>query len=190
VDVLARRGHEVDADEIVDRDPVRPRQPADATAEREPGDACPGHDAGRDGQPVRFGRAIEVAERRPRRDTDLACSGIHLDGVQPAEIEHDPAVDRPVAGDVVAPTADGERQPKIACAADRRGDVPHPTCPDYRGRATVDHPVPDAAGLLVPDISRLQDRSIDRIAQLRQGRHDSTSTNPARIAGALGVNGA
>ncbi len=67
-DGLARGGDEVDARRGCRSTGRRPGQPADAAAERQPGHAGPRHDADRDGQAVRFGRPVQVAERGARRD--------------------------------------------------------------------------------------------------------------------------
>ena len=60
-DGLAGREDDIRRDEVVDRQAVPARQPADAAAQREPGDPRPGYDADRHGEAVRLGGSIDVA---------------------------------------------------------------------------------------------------------------------------------
>ena len=50
------------ADEVVAGEPVLAHQPADAAAERQPGDAGPRDDAARHGEAVQVGLAVDVAQ--------------------------------------------------------------------------------------------------------------------------------
>jgi hypothetical protein len=61
---LAAGRHEIDGEEVVDREAVLAHQPADATAEREPGDSGVAHDSTSRGQTVRLRLAVEVAPER------------------------------------------------------------------------------------------------------------------------------
>ena len=78
-DVLAGREDDVGRDEVVDRQAVRPGQPADAAAERQARDPRPRDDADRHRQAERLRRAIDVAERRPGLDAHEPRVGIDLD---------------------------------------------------------------------------------------------------------------
>ena len=66
---LALGRHEIDRDELVDREPVLAHDPADPAAEREPGDAGVRDDAGRHREPERLRLLVELARagRRPAR---------------------------------------------------------------------------------------------------------------------------
>ena len=64
-DDVAASGHDLEGDEVVAREPVLPPQPADAAAEREPGDTRPTDDAERR-------REAELLRRRRR--ARRACS--------------------------------------------------------------------------------------------------------------------
>ena len=76
LDELSVGRHEVDGDELVDRQPVLAHDPADPAAEREPGHAGVRDDAGRHREPERLRFPVELAEqaRRPAR-APCAVSG-------------------------------------------------------------------------------------------------------------------
>ena len=167
-DGLAARQHDIGRDEVVDRQAVGPGQPADAAAQRQPRDPRPGHDAERDGEGVRLGGLIDVGEPRAATHADEPRRRVDLDLVQPAQVEHDPVVDGPVAGDVVAAAPDRERQPGRAGKGDRRPDVARIGRLDDEPRPAVDHPVPDAPGVVVAVVVGGDDAAADRAAERGQ----------------------
>ena len=71
LDELAVGGHQVDGQQLVDREPVLAHDPADAAAEREPGDPGVGDDPAGRREPERLRLAVELAPEHaglgPRR---------------------------------------------------------------------------------------------------------------------------
>ena len=168
---LTGRGHDVRLEEVVDGQPVGARQPADPAAEGQARDAGARDHSGRDRQPVRLRRPVEMAEGRARRDAHPSRVRIDADVRQATQVEHDAALDGPVAGHVVSPTPDREGEPELACRTDDGSDVADTARADDGGRPAVDHPVPDATCVVIAVVAGFDDPSADRIAQSRQRRH-------------------
>ena len=69
---------------------------------------------------------VEVAPRAPALGADRALLGVHADPLHVRQVDHDPAVADRVAGHVVAPAPDRDRQPLLAGEvhrSDHVGDV-------------------------------------------------------------------
>ena len=98
-------------DQIVDREPEAPAQPAEPAAERESRNAGGGVDPERRRQAVRpASRAIELAQCRPALDPRASARRVDLDRLHRREIDHQPAIAERVAGDVMSAAANGEDQ--------------------------------------------------------------------------------
>ena len=124
---------------------------------------------------MRFGGAVEVAERRAGSDLDLSHVGVDDHVRQPAEVEDDAALDGAVPRDVVTAPADRQREAEALRRRDGPRDVPDPACPDDGGRTPVDHRVPDRSCLVVPRVGRFDDRALDRRPKRLQRSHAPSS---------------
>lgn len=120
---LAVGGHDLGADEVVDRQTVLADEEPDAAGQRDPAEADAPSVAQAGRQAVLAGRlgvaAGGDAGLRPRGP----AVGIDLDGVHPREVENDAAVRRPEPGGAVAAAAHGELGAGLACEPDDAGDV-------------------------------------------------------------------
>ena len=77
---LAVGRYDVNGEDVVDREAVLAHQPADATAEGEPGDAGVADDSSGGGQTVRLRLAVDVAPQRTTLHPDFAVGGIDPHG--------------------------------------------------------------------------------------------------------------
>ena len=154
--VLGVRGHEatvgqhhVDAQEVVDGEPVGARQVADAAAEGQPADAGGRDEAARGGQAEGVGGVVDVAPACPALDADRACLRIHPDAVHPREVDDQTVVDGAQPRSAVPTAAHRQRQLLLAGEVDRGDDIGHVDAAGDQRRAPVDHAVVDLARLLV-----------------------------------------
>ena len=159
--LICRRRHEppvgsdeVDREQVVDRQAVLPRQPADAAAESQPGDAGVGDLPAGDSQPECLRLAIDVAPERARLRPRRACGRIDPDALHPREIEHDPAVAGRVARRRVAASPHGERGSGLAGVVHDRDDVDRAERTDDREGLHVEHAVPDPPRRVVVGVYR------------------------------------
>src|SRR5262249_21533423 len=111
---LAVGRDDVDGEEIVDREAVLSHQPADATAEGEPGDSGVAHDSTGGGQTVRLRLAVDVAPQRTTLHPGPAGGGIDPRGPHRREVDDDPVVANGGARNVVASAAYGDLQIVVA----------------------------------------------------------------------------
>ena len=145
-------GDDLDCAEIVGGEAVAAADPAEATAEREAGDAGRRDDPARHDQPERLRGAVDVDPGGAGLHLHLAGRRIHLDLLVRREVDHHAAVAQRRAGDVVATAADRQRQAAVAGEPDALGDVTGVARPDDQGRAPLDHGVPDPARLGVAGV--------------------------------------
>src|SRR5690606_25711250 len=103
---LAVGGDDLHRKQVVGGEAITPADPAEAAAEREPGDAGRRDDAARHDQPVRLRGAIDVGPGGARLHPHTAAGGIDLDAPLGREIDHHAAVAQRGAGDVVAAAPD------------------------------------------------------------------------------------
>ncbi len=87
--------------------------------------------------------------------------GSTLDGAHRREVEDDAAVVGAESGDVVTAAADGEGESGLAGVIDDRDDVGDIGGADDDTGAAVDHPVVDAAGVVVAGIGGADDVAVD-----------------------------
>ncbi len=145
----AVRRDELDADEVVARQPPLAPHPAETAAEGQPGDARVADHAARDDEAVRLRRCVEVLEGGATARTDPPGRRVDRDVAHRGEVDDKPFVDRAEAGDVVAAAAHGERDAGLARDAEGRDDVPGPAAARDCDGMEVDHAVPHAARLVV-----------------------------------------
>lgn len=160
-DALAVGRDDLGGQEVVDRHPVRPAVMGVAAREREAGDSGLGDDAARDGEAVRLRGPVDVGPRAARLGADGPRARIDLDPPHRREVDDDAAVAGPCARDVVSASAHRDEQPRLAgerhCG--RHVGLVGAACDERR--PAVDHAVPDAPGLVVARIARLDDLSAE-----------------------------
>ena len=149
LDHLAAGQHELEGDEVVAGETVLAGEPADPAAERQAGHPGLGHDPGRDDQPVRRGRGVDVAE--PAAAARVHQLALRIDGdlAQPGQVDGQAAVRHGLARHVVAAAADRGRQAVLAGHVDRGHHVLGAGAAQDQAGAPVDHGVPEPAGPLV-----------------------------------------
>ena len=141
--------HDVGGEQVVDRQPVLPRQVSVAAAEGQPPDAGGRDDAAGHAQPVRRGGTVDVGPGGAAADPHGSARRIDVDGAHRAQVRDDAAVTRAEARAAVAAAAHGDGQAVVAGEGDRRGDVAGVgTAHDQRGIA-IDHAVVHGTGLVV-----------------------------------------
>src|SRR5437763_4883327 len=106
VDGPAGRGDDGGRREVVTGAAELPHRPADATAEREPGDAGARDETARGREAVGLRLVIDVGPDRAAADAGPHRRGIDVDATHRREVDHDAVVDGREAGDAVAATAD------------------------------------------------------------------------------------
>src|SRR6185437_17076209 len=104
-DHLAVRRDDFDRADVVNRQAILAREPADAAAQRQPAysDGCV--IAGRESQPVRMERRRDLAPGEARAQSRYPRLRIDFKGLHQREIEDDAALDDAVAGETVAAAA-------------------------------------------------------------------------------------
>src|SRR5262245_32451372 len=90
---LALGSHQFDGAKIVEGEAIFAHQPAQPTAEGEPGNSCAGHDPTRDGQAVQLCFAVELSPGDATLGLDRAILGVDVDPFHGREINHQPAID-------------------------------------------------------------------------------------------------
>jgi hypothetical protein len=166
LDDLAAGQDELERDEVVAGETVLAGEPADPAAERQAGHPRLGHDPGRDDQPVRRGRGVDVAE--PAAAARVHQPGLRIDGdlAQPGQVDGQAAVRHGLARHIVAAAADRRRQAVLAGHADRRDHVLGADAAQDQAGAPVDHGVPDQPDPLVVRVVRADDVALERAGEL------------------------
>ena len=142
-------GHQLRREQVVAREPVLAREPADPAAEREAADAGRRDQPAGRAQAVGLRRGVHLGPARAALHARGARDRVDLDAAHAREVDHEAAVARALAGDVVSAAADRGQQPLAAGEAhglDHIGGAR--AAGDQRGPA-VDRPVPDAARAVV-----------------------------------------
>ena len=142
-------GHELDRAEAVNRQPEMALEPADPSAERQPGDACMADDADRTHEPMLLGGDVELAEKRSTTRPRDALRGVDADIVHTAKVNDDPAVGRGMSKRAVTAAADGDFEVPFPAEPDRRDDIVDAGRPNHGGRSAIERRVPDPAGIVV-----------------------------------------
>src|SRR5882724_411117 len=159
-------GDDLAGQEVVDGEAMFAHQPADAAAEPEAGDARAGDDAGRHGQAMDMGLAIDIAERGAGLHARGARLRIDEHARHGREIDDDAIVAQRATPDIVAAASDGDE--KIMRAREFHGvdDIGDPGAAGDEARMPVDATVPDLAGLVVACIVGLDDRAVEALLEL------------------------
>ena len=146
---LALGGHDVDGEEVVDREAVLAHQPANATAEGEPGDTGVAYDSAGGGQTVRLRLVIDVTPQRTTLHPDPAVGGINPHGPHCRKINDDPVVANCGARHVVASAPYGDFQIVVAGETHGPDNVGGADASGDQVRAPVNGTVPDCTGDVV-----------------------------------------
>ena len=147
LDDLAAGQDDLQGHEVVAGQSVLTGEPADAAAQGQAGHAGLGHDAGRHDQAVRGGGRVDVAEQAAPARMDQLALGIDGHLAQPAQVDGQAAVGHGLARHVVAAAADRGRQAVFPGHVDRRHHVGGAGAAQDETGPTVDHGVPDQAGV-------------------------------------------
>ncbi len=116
-------------------------------------------------QAVRLGLDQQVAVARSGAEADGAGVGVDVDAVGRAEVDHEAAVDRAVAGDVAPAAADRQLQAAIGRDLQRRHDVGRAAAAgDDRGPQIGAHVVDGARGV-VAGVARQHDLAAEATAE-------------------------
>ena len=146
---LPVRGDHVGRDQIVDRQPEPAGQVADASSQRETGDARGRDDpAGRrETEGVRC--VVEVAPRRAGIGTSGLVPRIHAHRAHLRHVDDEAAVVRPESGSAVPAAAHGQIEPVLAGEVHGSDDVADLLGLHDRQRPPVEHAVVDRARFVV-----------------------------------------
>ena len=142
-------GDDVGGDEVVAGQPVLAHEPADAAAEREPGDPGRRDEPAGHGEPEGLRLVVEVAPRRAALGGGGAPLRVDAHGGHAGQVDDDAAVDGGEAGERVPAAAHGDEEVLAAGEVDRAQDVGDPGAADDERRAPVVGAVPDRSGFVV-----------------------------------------
>ena len=135
--------HHVCRQEVVERPAELALEPAAPAPEREAADAGRRDAAAGRGEAERLCLAIELAPGGPALGPRGARGGIDAHGVHVAQVDHQAAVGRRIAGHAVATASHRDLEVVVAGEPDRRDHVRHAAAArDQRG-TVVEHPVED-----------------------------------------------
>ena len=146
---LAVGRYDVDSEEVVDREAVLAHQPADATAQGQPGDSGVAHDSAGGGQTVRLRLVVDVTPQRTTLHPGPAVGGIDPHGPHRREVDDNPVVANGGACHVVASAPYGDLQIVVADETHGRDHVGGPDASGDQVRAPVNGTVPDCTGDVV-----------------------------------------
>jgi hypothetical protein len=142
---------------------------AEPAAEGEPGDAGGGDDPAGGGQPERVGGVVEVRPGAAGLGAGGAPLRVDADAAHPAEVQDEPVVAGPEAGDAVAAAPHRQRQAVVAGQVHRGDHVGDPGGADDHRRVAVDQAVVDPPRRLVVGVAGADDLPAEPAGRL-QGR--------------------
>ena len=165
-------GHQVNREELVDRQSVLSLEPADAAAQGEAGDAGVGDDPAGRREPEGLCLAVQLAPEHPGLSPCRSRIRVHPDALHRSEVDDDPAIADGQSGEAVASAADRDREAGAPREPHRRDHVRHAGASRDQGREPVDRPVPDPALHVVGGVRRSHQLPAERSFQLAQCRPD------------------
>jgi hypothetical protein len=165
--------HELDLEQVVDRQAVLAHEPTDSAAEREAGHARVRDGAGGDGEAVLLRRAVELAEEDARIHANLARRGVDGDTPHRREVDHHAALRHRVAGRAVAAALDRDLEAAHPGVANGPADVVRVARPHDQCGAAVDRGVPETTRVVVAGVAAGEDfgrRCCSHRSLLRSGK--------------------
>ena len=145
---FALRSDHLGGDQVIDCHAVATGEPPESAAENQTTDPGGGVNAGRHGQAVFLGLVIDVSERGARSGENPLSDWIDGDRSKAREIDHQRVVGDGGAGNVVAGTANTDREIFSVGKGQRCPDVGRAGALHNQGRAAIDHGVPNDAGIV------------------------------------------
>src|SRR5688500_18826296 len=127
-------------------------QPAEATAECQPGDPGGRVDACWNGKAECLCREIDMAKRAARLDVRDATTRIDAHCAHERKVDHHAGIADSTSGNVVSAAAHCDREVMLPRKAESGADVGLPTALGNQCRPPVDHCVPDGARLVIRGI--------------------------------------
>ncbi len=157
--------HELDRSQAVDRQPEMALESTGAAAEGQPGDPGMADHADRADEPVRLRCDVEFAEEGAAVRRGQARRRIDRYAAHPGHVDDEPAVAARMTGGAMATGADSQGEVVLTGEPDRGRDIRARGGPDDDRRSTVEHGVPQAAGVVVGRIGRRHDVPAERFAK-------------------------
>jgi hypothetical protein len=159
--------HDLGPEQVVDRQSVLAHEKACAAAERESADPHRGRVAETGCETVRCGGSRDLARGEPARCVGDTVHGIDPERAEAGQVEHDPAVARPVTCRAVPAAADRQLDPAVTGQRDDVRDVRSARGPHDGGRPPVDGRQEHAARDVVCGVTGADNRSRQLGAELR-----------------------
>jgi hypothetical protein len=136
-------------------------KPADAAAQRQTRHAGLGHDPGRDDEPVRRRRGVDVAEQAAAADVHQLVLGIDAHLTQAGQVDGQAAVRHGLARHVVTAAPDRGRQAVLTGHVDRGHHVLGAGAAQDQAGPPVDHGVPHSPRPFVVGVVRADDVALE-----------------------------
>jgi hypothetical protein len=148
-DDTALGGHHLGGQQVVDGEPVLAHEKADASTEREPGNAGVAHDAASGGQTVGLRLVVDVAPQRAALHQGRAADRVDPHGPHRRQVDDDAVVTYGGTGHVVTTAADGDPQVVVSGETHCHSRVGGPAASSDQPGTPVDGAVPDGSGGVV-----------------------------------------
>ena len=168
------RQHELRRSEVVNREAVFAEQPPKSATERQSADAGGRDDAAGAREAVQLRLAVVLRPRNAALRPRGARDRIDVNTFHWRQVDHQPAVDRRAAGDVVAAAADGHLQAVFARQVHGVHYIRRVPAARDQGGPFVDQTVVHAPRLVVTDVERLEELSSEARRELVQGVGDGS----------------
>src|SRR5262245_25578431 len=164
--------------QVVEGQAVLGHEPAQATAQREAGDASGAYHASGRGQPMDLRLAVVFLPEDAALGSRDLRSGIDMDPLHRRQVDHEPVVDGGPTGHVVAATADGHFQIQRPGELHGVGYVGGAPASGDERRALIDETIVNTPSLFVAGVARLEELAGESRSEIRNGRrkrHGGTS---------------
>ena len=167
---LSVGGDDVGGEQVVAGQADLAHQPADAAAEREPGDPRGGHEPAGHREPERLRLVVEVRPRAAALGAGGATRRVDAHGGHRGQVDDDAAVAGGEAGQRVPAAADGDEQVLAAREVHRAHHVGDAGAADDQRRPPVVGAVPDRARLVVALVGGPDELAAQALLELGERR--------------------